>query len=166
MSNWCKGYLLDGELPNIVRSRLGVAPCPPWRVMAITFTNKAAGELKARLCQMLGEGGDEVWASTFHSSCARILRRDGDRLGYTSHFTIYDTDDSRRLMKDVLKDLDIPERALSVRGALAEISRAKDKLTTPEDIRGRRRGRLPPEEGGPGLPGLPAPPGRCRRHGL
>ena len=70
----CKGYLLDGELPNIVRSRLGVAPCPPWRVMAITFTNKAAGELKARLCQMLGEGGDEVWASTFHSSCARILR--------------------------------------------------------------------------------------------
>ena len=131
---WCKGYLLDGELPNIVRSRLGVAPCPPWRVMAITFTNKAAGELKARLCQMLGEGGDEVWASTFHSSCARILRRDGDRLGYTSHFTIYDTDDSRRLMKDVLKDLDIPERALSVRGALAEISRAKDKLTTPEDF--------------------------------
>ena len=130
----CKGYLLDGELPNIVRSRLGVAPCPPWRVMAITFTNKAAGELKARLCQMLGEGGDEVWASTFHSSCARILRRDGDRLGYTSHFTIYDTDDSRRLMKDVLKDLDIPERALSVRGALAEISRAKDKLTTPEDF--------------------------------
>ena len=130
----CKGYLLDGELPNIVRSRLGVVPCPPWRVMAITFTNKAAGELKARLCQMLGEGGDEVWASTFHSSCARILRRDGDRLGYTSHFTIYDTDDSRRLMKDVLKDLDIPERALSVRGALAEISRAKDKLTTPEDF--------------------------------
>ena len=130
----CKGYLLDGELPNIVRSRLGVAPCPPWRVMAITFTNKAAGELKARLCQMLGEGGDEVWASTFHSSCARILRRDGDRLGHTSHFTIYDTDDSRRLMKDVLKDLDIPERALSVRGALAEISRAKDKLTTPEDF--------------------------------
>ena len=130
----CKGCLLDGELPNIVRSRLGVAPCPPWRVMAITFTNKAAGELKVRLCQMLGEGGDEVWASTFHSSCARILRRDGDRLGYTSHFTIYDTDDSRRLMKDVLKDLDIPERALSVRGALAEISRAKDKLTTPEDF--------------------------------
>ena len=96
----------------------------------------------------------------------RILRRDGDRLGYTSHFTIYDTDDSRRLMKDVLKDLDIPERALSVRGALAEISRAKDKLTTPEDFEAGAGGRLPPEEGGPGLPGLPAPPGRCRRHGL
>ena len=83
MSNCCKGYLLDGELPDTLsRSRLGVAPCPPWRVMAITFTNKAAGELKARLCQMLGpEGGDEVWASTFHSSCARILRRDGDQVG-------------------------------------------------------------------------------------
>ena len=130
----CKGYLLDGELPDLVRSRLAVSSCPPWRVMAITFTNKAAGELKDRLCQMLGEGGQEVWASTFHSSCARILRRDGDRLGFTSHFTIYDTDDSRRLMKEVLKDLEISERALSPKGALAEISRAKDQLTTPEEF--------------------------------
>ena len=130
----CKGYLLDRELPDLVRSRLAVSPCPPWRVMAITFTNKAAGELKERLCQMLGEGGQEVWASTFHSSCARILRRDGDRLGFTPHFTIYDTDDSRRLMKEVLKDLEISERALSPKGALAEISRAKDQLTTPEEF--------------------------------
>lgn len=130
----CKAYLLDGELPDLVRSRLTVSPCPPWRVMALTFTNKAAGELKDRLCQMLGEGGQEVWASTFHSSCARILRRDGDRLGFTSHFTIYDTDDSRRLMKEVLKDLEISERALSPKGALAEISRAKDQLTTPEEF--------------------------------
>ncbi len=129
-----KGYLLDGELSDLVRSRLAVSPCPPWRVMAITFTNKAAGELKERLCQMLGEGGQEVWASTFHSSCARILRRDGDRLGFTPHFTIYDTDDSRRLMKEVLKDLEISERALSPKGALAEISRAKDQLTTPEEF--------------------------------
>ena len=130
----CKGYLLDRELPDLVRSRLAVSSCPPWRVMAITFTNKAAGELKDRLCQMLGEGGQEVWASTFHSSCARILRRDGDRLGFTSHFTIYDPDDSRRLMKEVLKDLEISERALSPKGALAEISRAKDQLTTPEEF--------------------------------
>ncbi len=101
--------------------------------MAITFTNKAAGELKERLCRMLGEGGEEVWASTFHSSCARILRRDGDRLGYTSHFTIYDTDDSRRLMKGILKELDISERTLSPRAVLSEISRAKDQLTTPEE---------------------------------
>ncbi len=129
----CRAYLQGGELSDIVRSRLAVSPCPPWRVMAITFTNKAAGELKERLCRMLGEGGEEVWASTFHSSCARILRRDGDRLGYTSHFTIYDTDDSRRLMKGILKELDISERTLSPRAVLSEISRAKDQLTTPEE---------------------------------
>ena len=130
----CKEYLLDGELSDTVRQRLAVSPCPPWRVMAITFTNKAAGELKARLCQMLGPEGEEVWAATFHSSCARILRRDGERLGYTPHFTIYDTDDSRRLMKEVLKELEISERALSVRGALSEISRAKDQLLSPEEF--------------------------------
>ena len=130
----CQKYLRQGgELSEGVQARLAVSPCPPWRVMAITFTNKAAGELKARLCQMLGEGGEEVWASTFHSSCARILRRDGDRLGYTSHFTIYDTDDSRRLMKEVLKELEISERALSPRAVLGEISRAKDQLISPEE---------------------------------
>ena len=122
----CKVYALDGELSDSVRERLAVSPCPAWRVMAITFTNKAAGELKDRLIQMLGESGGEVWASTFHASCARMLRRDGDRLGFTSHFTIYDTDDSRRLMKEVLRDLDISEKVLSPKGALAEISRAKD----------------------------------------
>ena len=129
----CRAYLSGGELPEGVRSRLAVSPCPPWRVMAITFTNKAAGELKDRLCRMLGDGGEEVWASTFHSSCARMLRRDGDRLGYSSHFTIYDTDDSRRLMKEVLKELDISERALSPRAALSAISRAKDQLLSPEE---------------------------------
>ncbi len=130
----CTAYLRGAELPDPLRAKLAVAPCPGWRVMAITFTNKAAGELKERLARMLGPQGEEVWAATFHSSCARMLRRDGDRLGYTSHFTIYDTDDSRRLMKAVLKDLDIPERALSVRGALAEISRAKDRLLSPQEF--------------------------------
>ena len=130
----CTAYLQGAELPDSLRAKLAVAPCPGWRVMAITFTNKAAGELKERLARMLGPQGEEVWAATFHSSCARMLRRDGDRLGYTSHFTIYDTDDSRRLMKAVLKDLDIPERALSVRGALAEISRAKDRLLSPQEF--------------------------------
>ena len=130
----CTAYLRGAELPDSLRAKLAVAPCPGWRVMAITFTNKAAGELKERLARMLGPQGEEVWAATFHSSCARMLRRDGDRLGYTSHFTIYDTDDSRRLMKAVLKDLDIPERALSVRGALAEISRAKDRLLSPQEF--------------------------------
>ena len=130
----CTAYLQGAELPDSLRAKLAVAPCPGWRVMAITFTNKAAGELKERLARMLGPQGEEVWAATFHSSCARMLRRDGDRLGYTSHFTIYDTDDSRRLMKAVLKDLDIPERALSVRGALSEISRAKDRLLSPQEF--------------------------------
>lgn len=74
--------------------------------MAITFTNKAAGELKDRLCAMLGETANDIWASTFHSTCARILRRDGERIGYSSHFTVYDTDDQRRLMKNILKELD------------------------------------------------------------
>ena len=128
----CQSFLLgEAPLPELTRARLAVDPCPPWRVMAITFTNKAAGELKDRLCQMLGQDGDDVWASTFHSSCARILRRDGDRLGYTSHFTIYDTDDSRRLMKNVMQDLDIQEKALSHRAILGEISRAKDQLIGP-----------------------------------
>ena len=84
--------------------------CAPWRIMAITFTNKAAGELKDRLCAMLGETANDIWASTFHSTCARILRRDGERIGYSSHFTVYDTDDQRRLMKNILKELDISEK--------------------------------------------------------
>ena len=73
--------------------------------LAITFTNKAAGELKERLTAMLGDTGGDVWAATFHSTCARILRRDGDRIGYSSHFTVYDTDDSKRLVKDCQKAL-------------------------------------------------------------
>ena len=130
----CRAYVTgDAPLSDVVRARLSVSACPPWRVMAITFTNKAAGELKDRLTQMLGAEGSDVWAATFHSSCARILRRDGDRLGYTSHFTIYDTDDSRRLMKAVMQDLDISEKSLSHRAILSEISHAKDELTSPKE---------------------------------
>ena len=130
----CRAYVTgDAPLPDVIRARLSVSACPPWRVMAITFTNKAAGELKDRLTQMLGAEGSDVWAATFHSSCARILRRDGDRLGYSSHFTIYDTDDSRRLMKAVMQDLDIPEKSLSHRAILSEISHAKDELTSPQE---------------------------------
>ena len=83
---------------------------------------------------MLGQEGEDIWASTFHSTCARILRRDGDRLGYTSHFTIYDTDDSRRLMKECLKSLGIEEKMLPVKAVLGEISRAKDSLISPEEF--------------------------------
>ena len=109
-----------------------VDPCPPWKILAITFTNKAAGELKDRLAATLGDRGREVMAGTFHSFCARILRQDGGRLGYSSHFTIYDADDSRRLMKECLKTLEIDEKVLPHKSVLGEISRAKDRLCSPE----------------------------------
>ena len=114
-------------------SLCAVDPCPAWRILAITFTNKAAGELKDRLSRMLGEEGGEVMASTFHAFCARILRRDGEQLGYSSHFTIYDTDDSRRLMKECMKSANVEEKMLGHKAILAEIGRAKDSLLTPEE---------------------------------
>lgn len=130
----CAAYIAgEGELPALTRARLSVSACLPWKIMVITFTNKAAGELKERLCAMLGEEGNDVWASTFHSGCARILRRDGERLGFSSHFTIYDTDDSRRMMKTVMADLGISEKALSHKAILHEISRAKDSLISPRE---------------------------------
>lgn len=107
-------------------------PPKPWRIMAITFTNKAAGELKERLTAMLGESGSEVWASTFHATCARILRRDGERIGFTSKFTIYDTDDSKRMMKDVMSYLRIDDKVLPLKSILNEISRAKEQMLTPQ----------------------------------
>ena len=126
---------LDGTspLPEETRSHMACSPCRPWQVLAITFTNKAAGELKNRLISMLGEEGGEIWASTFHSACARFLRQFGDRLGYTSHFTIYDMDDSKRLMKDCQRALKIEDKVLSHKAILGEISRAKDNLVTPEE---------------------------------
>ena len=108
--------------------------CKPDQIMAITFTNKAAGELKERLISMLGDQGGQVWASTFHSTCARMLRRNAERLGYTSHFTIYDTDDSRRVMKDCLKLLQIDEKTLPSKSVLGEISRAKDSLMNADEF--------------------------------
>ncbi len=107
--------------------------CPAWRILAITFTNKAAGELKDRLTAMLGDEGGEVTAGTFHSFCARILRRDGARLGYSSHFTIYDTDDSRRLMKECMKLCRVEEKELGHKAILSAISRAKDALLSSDE---------------------------------
>ncbi len=124
---------LDGELVGL----LAVDPCPSYRILAITFTNKAAGELKERLTRMLGAEGDEVAASTFHSFCARILRREGEYLGYSRHFTIYDTDDSRRLMKTCMKELNIDEKTLGHKAILGEISRAKDELVDPTEYAAR-----------------------------
>lgn len=105
----------------------------PWQILAITFTNKAAGELKDRLTAMLGDTGGDVWAATFHSTCARILRRDGDRIGYSSHFTVYDTDDSKRLIKDCQKSLNIDDKMISHKSILSEISHAKDSMISPAD---------------------------------
>jgi len=106
----------------------------PWRILAITFTNKAAGELKERISTMLGTGGEEVWASTFHSTCSRILRRDADRIGYSKQFTIYDTDDSKRLMKEVQRQLEVDDKKLPNKAILSEISKAKDEMTDPEEF--------------------------------
>ena len=124
---------LDGEIVGLC----AVDPCPAWRILAITFTNKAAGELKERLSRMLGAEGEEVAAGTFHSFCARILRRDGERLGYSKHFTIYDTDDSKRLMKACMKELNIDEKTLGHKAILGEISRAKDELVDPPEYEAR-----------------------------
>lgn len=100
----------------------------PWQVLAITFTNKAAGELKERLINTVGEEANDIWAHTFHSMCGRILRRFADRLGYTQHFTIYDTDEQKRVMKRVQKSLGIEDKFLNHRAILNEISHAKDSL--------------------------------------
>lgn len=130
----CKAYIENGTpLTTETLEHLSVSACAPWRIMAITFTNKAAGELKDRLCAMLGETANDIWASTFHSTCARILRRDGERIGYSSHFTVYDTDDQRRLMKSILKELDISEKNITPKSILNEISRAKDSLISPAE---------------------------------
>ena len=114
---------------------LAVRPARPWNVLAITFTNKAAGELKERLRAMLGDtlGGD-VNASTFHSACVRMLRRDAERIGFPKSFTIYDSDDQQRVIKQIYKDLMIDDKFLPVKSAIGQISSYKDKLMSAEDV--------------------------------
>jgi len=106
----------------------------PWEIIAITFTNKAAGELKDRLAARLGPQANEVWASTFHSACVRILRRDIDRIGFEKDFTIYDTDDAKRVIKDILKELNLDEKTFQPKTVLGIISSAKDKYESPEEF--------------------------------
>ncbi len=125
-----KTTVLVNRIAYILQSDL----CRPWQILAITFTNKAAGELKERIQNAVPDGGDEIWAATFHSTCARILRRYGDRIGYSSHFTVYDTADQKSLVKKVMKELNIDEKHTPVKVVLAEISKAKDKMQTPEDM--------------------------------
>ena len=109
-------------------------PAAPWTILAITFTNKAAGELKDRLAALLGPEANDVWASTFHSACVRILRRDIEKLGFASSFTIYDSDDSKRAAKECIKRLGYDEKMIPVKSVLSEISRAKDELITPAEF--------------------------------
>ena len=108
-------------------------PAAPWSIIAITFTNKAANQLKERLAAMLGPQAEEIWAMTFHSACCRILRRDIDRLGYDRHFVIYDTSDAQHIIKDAMSELNLDEKSFPVRSVLSEISRAKDTMTEPEE---------------------------------
>ena len=116
---------------------LAVRPARPWNVLAIPLTNKAAGELKERLRAMLGDtlGGD-VNASTFHSACVRMLRRDAERIGFPKSFTIYDSDDQQRVIKQIYKDLMIDDKFLPVKSAIGQISSFKDKLLSAEDVAG------------------------------
>lgn len=125
-----KTTVLVNRIAYILQSGL----CRPWQILAITFTNKAAGELKERICNAVPEGGADIWAATFHSTCARILRRYGDRIGYTSHFTVYGTDDQKKLIKDIIKQLNYDEKILPVKSVISEISKAKDKMLTPEEM--------------------------------
>ena len=114
-------YLID---------ELGVSA---WNIMAITFTNKAAGEMKERVENIVGMGAESIWVTTFHSTCVRILRRYADRLGYDNNFTIYDTDDQKSVMKDICKRLQIDTKMLKERSILSAISSAKDELVTPDE---------------------------------
>ena len=105
----------------------------PWNILALTFTNKAAGEMRERVNNIVGNGAEDIWVSTFHSTCVRILRRYIEAIGYTRNFTIYDGDDQKTLMRDIIKYLQLDPKKYKERTFINEISSAKDKLITPEE---------------------------------
>ncbi len=129
---------LIGELPDYERfqaDRLcAVEAAVPWSILAITFTNKAANELKERLATLLGPDAQDIWAMTFHSACCRILRRDIERMGYTRSFTIYDSSDSERVMKEIIKDMGLDDKTFPPKYVLGAISREKDKMVSPKEM--------------------------------
>ncbi|MDP2806636.1 MAG: UvrD-helicase domain-containing protein, partial [bacterium] len=111
----------------------GAGACPPWNILAVTFTNKAAAEMKQRVAALLKRPVTGLWIGTFHSVCGRILRQDGFRLGYGRDFTIYDESDKLSLIKKIMADLAIPERRVSPRAVISRISGAKDQMIGPEE---------------------------------
>ena len=125
---------ISGKADNTPFGAYAVQPPKDYEILAITFTNKAAGELKDRIIAKLGSLSDNIWAGTFHSICGRILRRNAERIGYTSSFTIYDTDDQKRIMKTILKDAGADEKMFTPKSVLSAISAAKDSLIDPDEF--------------------------------
>lgn len=128
-------YLAGDEVSVTSLSKIiGENLVKPWNVLALTFTNKAAGELKSRLSVMLGDDAKSITAATFHSACVRILRREIEKLGYVKNFTIYDSDESQRVIKSCIADMNLSEKQFSPKMVQTEISSAKDKLLTPKEV--------------------------------
>ena len=126
---------LNGVTDFVPNGVFSVRQVRPWQILAITFTNKAAGELKERIAARLGEDASDIWAGTFHSVCGKLLRINAEKIGYSSHFTIYDTDDQRRLMKQIMKAHEIDEKLLPHKRVLSIISDAKEKLISPVEFK-------------------------------
>ena len=136
---WYADGELD-ELPEHLTEHLYGESIQPWQILAITFTNKAAGELKERLIRKLGEAGGDIFASTLHSACVRFLRRDAEKIGYDKSFTVYDTADQQTVMKSCIKELDLDDKKYAPRAVLSAISSAKDKLIDPMEFAQINRG--------------------------
>lgn len=125
---------ISGKRQSICTAAFAEDPPKPWQILAITFTNKAADELKSRIAAKLQNDGADIWAGTFHSICGRILRMNAERIGFSSHFTIYDSDDQKRLMKGIIKDFTVNEKMFPPKSLLSAISAAKDRLESPDDL--------------------------------